>query len=67
MRNKLFTAIVIVLLAVQNGFAQEVNKPEAKKIEVNKSEADTVHLSKIVISNIDFRKQIMKVDLKMAR
>lgn len=66
MRNKLFTGIVIVLLAAQNGFAQEANKPEANKLEVNKSEADTMHLSKIVINNVDFRKKIMKVDLKMS-
>ncbi|WP_290968423.1 hypothetical protein [Flavobacterium sp.] len=56
MRNKLFTGIVIVLLIVQNGFAQEANKVETNKSEVYKPEADTVHLSKIVISNIDFRK-----------
>ncbi|WP_433830439.1 TonB-dependent receptor [Flavobacterium anhuiense] len=66
MRNKLFTGIVIVLLAVQNGFAQKANKPEANKLEVNKSEADTMHLSKIVINHVDFRKKIMKVDLKMS-
>ncbi|WEK21682.1 MAG: TonB-dependent receptor plug domain-containing protein [Candidatus Pedobacter colombiensis] len=54
MRGKLFIGIVL-LLSGQNGLAQVVNK----------SEADTVHLREIIISNSDFRKQIMKVDLKM--
>mgnify|MGYP006186712175 CR=1 FL=1 len=36
MRNKLFTAIVMVLSAVQIGFAQEPNMPKANKLLVLK-------------------------------
>ena len=52
---KLF-AFGAILLSTQNGFAQDLRK----------AENDTVHLSKININHIDFRKQVMQVDLKMA-
>ena len=55
MEFRLFAAIALMLV-IQNGFAQTPNK----------TEKDTVHLSKIVIHNTDFRKQIMSVDLKKA-
>lgn len=62
MRNtiRLF-ALGAILLLTQNGFAQNV-----KKLDSTKTEKDTVHLSKIIINQADFRKQVMQVDLKMA-
>ena len=55
MEFRLF-AVSAIMIVIQNGFAQTPNK----------TESDTVHLSKIIIHNTDFRKQIMSVDLKKA-
>ncbi len=55
MKFRLF-AVSALMLVLQNGFAQTLEKKET----------DTVHLSKIIIHNTDFRKQIMSVDLKKA-
>ena len=55
MEFRLF-AVSAIMIVIQNGFAQTPNK----------TESDTVHLSKIIIHNTDFRKQIMYVDLKKA-
>ena len=56
MINFRFFAVIAITIFMQHGFAQTSDK----------TEKDTVHLSKIVIHNTDFRKQIMSVDLKKA-
>lgn len=52
-------AVSILMLITKAGFAQEADKQEPTKIE-----SDTVYLSKILIHNNDFRKQVVHVDLK---
>ncbi|MGV8813587.1 MAG: TonB-dependent receptor plug domain-containing protein [Gelidibacter sp.] len=52
-------ALSILMFMSQKGFSQERNKQEPIKTDL-----DTVYLSKILIQNEDFRKQVLHVDLK---
>ncbi|MGC1633108.1 MAG: TonB-dependent receptor plug domain-containing protein, partial [Gelidibacter sp.] len=58
MIKKLLTVSILMFMS-QIGFSQEGNKQE-----IIKTDLDTVYLSKILIHNEDFRKQVLHVDLK---
>ena len=52
-------AVSLLMFMSQLGFSQEGNKQP-----INKTDLDTVYLSRVLIHNEDFRKQVLHVDLK---